>query len=153
METQSKSAPWATRIPPIYQRTTKSSRREVVSSHLGFPGSSVGKKSACSTRDLGSIPILGRSPREGNGNPFQYSYLKNPTDRGAWWATVCGGARVGHDWAPKPPQAVTQSCPTLRPHLLTQEMNLGLLHCRQILYHLSHQGRFPNRMIMRIMRG
>ena len=33
---------------------------------------------------------LGRSPGEGNGNPFQYSYLENPMDRGAWWATVHG---------------------------------------------------------------
>ena len=36
----------------------------------------------------GSIPGSGRSPGEGNGNPLQYSCLENPTDRGAWWATV-----------------------------------------------------------------
>ena len=36
----------------------------------------------------GSIPELGRSPREGNGNPLQYSYLENPMDRGGWRATV-----------------------------------------------------------------
>ena len=40
--------------------------------------------------DPGSIPGSGRSPREGNGNPLQYSCLENPTDRGAWWATVLG---------------------------------------------------------------
>ena len=39
-------------------------------------------------RDKGSIPELGRSPGEGNGNLLQYSCLDNPTDRGAWWATV-----------------------------------------------------------------
>ena len=39
-------------------------------------------------RDLGLIPGLGRSPGEGNGNPFQYSCLENPMDRGAWQATV-----------------------------------------------------------------
>ena len=39
-------------------------------------------------RDTGSILRLGRSPGEGNGYPLQYSYLENPTDRGAWWATV-----------------------------------------------------------------
>ena len=39
-------------------------------------------------RDSGLIPGLERSPREGNGNPFQYSYLENPMDRGAWQATV-----------------------------------------------------------------
>ena len=40
--------------------------------------------------DLGSILGLGRSPGEGNGNPLQYSCLGNPTDRGAWQATVHG---------------------------------------------------------------
>ena len=39
-------------------------------------------------RDVGLIPGSRISPGEGNGNPFQYSYLKNPMDRGAWWATV-----------------------------------------------------------------
>ena len=43
----------------------------------GFPGGSAGKESACSAGDLGSIPGLGRSPGEGHGNPFQYSYLEN----------------------------------------------------------------------------
>ena len=42
------------------------------------------KKSACNAGDLGSIPGLGRSPGEGNGNPLQYSSLENPMDRGAW---------------------------------------------------------------------
>ena len=46
------------------------------------------KQSACNSGDQGSIPVLGRSPGEGNGNPFQYSCLENPMDRGAWWATV-----------------------------------------------------------------
>ena len=69
---------------------------------LGFPHSSVGKESACNAGDLGSIPGLGRSPGEGNGNPLQYSCLENPMDRGAWWATVHRVARVWHDWATKP---------------------------------------------------
>ena len=47
--------------------------------------------------DVGSIPGLRRSPGEGNGNPLQYTRLENPMDRGAWWATVHGVARVGHD--------------------------------------------------------
>ena len=42
-------------------------------------------------RDADLIPGSGRSPREGNDNPLQYSYLKNPLDRGAWYATVHGG--------------------------------------------------------------
>ena len=41
-------------------------------SSMGFPGRSVGKESACSAGDPGSIPGSGRSPREGNGKPFQY---------------------------------------------------------------------------------
>ena len=69
----------------------------------GLPGSSVGKESACSAGNLGSIPRLGRSPGEGNGRLFPYSCLENPMDRGAWWATVSGFARVGHDLATKPP--------------------------------------------------
>ena len=55
---------------------------------MGFPCRSVGKESACNVEDPGSIPGLGRSPGEGNGNPLQYSCLENPTDRGAWQATV-----------------------------------------------------------------
>ena len=45
--------------------------------------------SAGDTRDTSSIPELGRFPGRGHGNPFQYSYLENPMDRGAWWATGC----------------------------------------------------------------
>ena len=46
--------------------------------------------------DVGSILGSGRSPGEGNGNPFQYVCLRNPMDRGAWWATVQG---VTKSWA------------------------------------------------------
>ena len=52
-----------------------------------FPGGLDGKASAYNVGDPGSIPGLGRSPGEGNGNPLQYSCLENPMDRGAWWAT------------------------------------------------------------------
>ena len=47
------------------------------------------------TGDTGLIPGLGRSPEGGNGNPFQYSCLDNPMDRGAWWDTVHGVAKSG----------------------------------------------------------
>ena len=47
------------------------------------------------TRDAGSIPALGRSPGEGNGNPFQYSYLENSMDRGDWKTTVHEAAKSG----------------------------------------------------------
>ena len=62
---------------------------------IGFPGGSEVKASACNAGDLGSIPGLGRSPGEGNGNPLQYSCLKNPMDGGAWWGTV---HRVAKSW-------------------------------------------------------
>ena len=57
---------------------------------MGFPGGSLGKNLP---GDVGSIPGLGRSPGEGNGNPLQYSCLENPMDRGAWKATVLGFAK------------------------------------------------------------
>ena len=50
---------------------------------MGFPESSDGRKSACSARDLGLIPGLGRFPGEGNNNSLQYSGLEKSTDRGA----------------------------------------------------------------------
>ena len=55
--------------------------------------------SAHNVGDLGSIPGLGRSPGEGNGNPLQYSCLENPMDGGAWWATVHGVAKSRTRWA------------------------------------------------------
>ena len=53
----------------------------IITNRLSVPGSSVGKESACSARDSGSIPGLGISPGEGNGNPLHYSCLENPMDR------------------------------------------------------------------------
>ena len=53
-----------------------------------FPGDASGKESAANAGDLGveaSIPGSGRSPGVENDNPSQYSCLKNPMDRGAWW--------------------------------------------------------------------
>ena len=52
-----------------------------------FAGSSDGKKSACKAGDPGLIPGLGRSSKEENGNPLQYSCLENSTDRWAWQTT------------------------------------------------------------------
>ena len=51
---------------------------------LDFPGGSDGKASTYNVGELGSIPGLGRSSGEGNGNPLQYSCLENPMDGGAW---------------------------------------------------------------------
>ena len=64
--------------------------------------------------DLGSLPGLGRSPGEGNGNPLQYSCLENPKDRGAWWATVHGVARVGHDLGTKEQSSCMELSLTLK---------------------------------------
>ena len=50
---------------------------------MGLPGGSDGKAFACNSGDLGSIPGLGRSPGEGNGNPLQYPCLENSIDREA----------------------------------------------------------------------
>ena len=58
-----------------------------------IPGGSDGKESACNAGDLDSIPGLGRSPGEGNGNPLQYPCLENLMDRGVWWAVVHGVAK------------------------------------------------------------
>ena len=63
----------------------------------GFPGDSDSKESAHNVGDQGSSPGWGRSPREGNVNPLQYSCLENPVDREAWQATVHGVARIGHN--------------------------------------------------------
>ena len=49
-----------------------------------YENSSDGKASVYNAGDQGSIPGLGRSPGEGNGNPLQHYYLENPMDRGAW---------------------------------------------------------------------
>ena len=62
----------------------------VLSDFSGSPGGSDGKESACSVGNLDTIPGLGRSPGEGNGNPLQYSCLEDPMDGGAWQATVHG---------------------------------------------------------------
>ena len=53
-----------------------------------LPGGSDGKEFACNAGEQGSIPGLGRSPREGKGYSLQYSCLGNPVDRQAWRATV-----------------------------------------------------------------
>ena len=58
---------------------------------ISFPGDVSGKEppvSAGNIRDTGSIPGLGRSPGEGDGNTLQYSCLEDPMDRGAWQATI-----------------------------------------------------------------
>ena len=62
---------------------------------LSFPGSSVVKNLPANAGDTCSIPGLGRSPGEGNGNVLQYSCLESPKDRGGWWVIVHG---VSKNW-------------------------------------------------------
>ena len=64
---------------------------------IGLPQWLSDKESTCNAGDVdeGSIPGSGRSPGRGHGNPFQYSCLENPVDRGAWPATV---HRVTKSW-------------------------------------------------------
>ena len=84
-------------------RSTSSSNRLILSSSggghsstagwavmtaVGFPGGSAVENPSATAGDLASIPGLGRSPGEGNGNLLQYSCLENPMDRGAWQAIV-----------------------------------------------------------------
>ena len=57
---------------------------------MGFPGGSDGKESALNAQDLDLISRSGKSPGEGNGNPFLYASLENSMDRGVWWAIVHG---------------------------------------------------------------
>ena len=65
---------------------------------LGFSSSLDDKESSCNAGHPGSIPGLGRSPGEGNGDPFHCSCLENSMDRGAWRLQSVGLQRVGHSW-------------------------------------------------------
>ena len=82
-------------MKPKFEKKNNNSLRKLTVTRIkeGFPGGSEGKESACNTGDLGSIPGSGRSPGEGKENPFQYSCLENPMDRGAWRAIVHGFAK------------------------------------------------------------
>ena len=82
--------------------------KEVLCPIRGFPGGSGDKESVCNAGDLALVPGLGRSPGKGNGNPLQYSCLGNSMDRGGWWITVHGIAKV---W--------TNTCPIRRLALMT----------------------------------
>ena len=71
---------------PLHREGERWSQYVILSqpkSQGGFSGGSDGKESARNAENLGSIPGSGRSPGEGNGNPFQHSCLENPMDGGA----------------------------------------------------------------------
>ena len=69
----------------------------ILNENCGLPGSSDGKDSACNAGDQSSIPGLGRSPGEGNGNPLQYSCLENPWTEKPSGLHLMGSQRVGHN--------------------------------------------------------
>ena len=108
---------------------------------LGFPDGSVGKESICNagdTRDLDSIPGSGRSPGEGNGNPLQYSCLKNPMD-GDWWATV---QRVTRSWTQL--SIHTRPCKySISPWFHQPTLELHSESCLQQLSPWRANGEFP----------
>ena len=66
-------------------------------SHVGLPWEPDGEESTCNAGDMSSIPGLGRSPREGNGNPLQYSCLRTPLTEEPGRLQSTGPQRVGHD--------------------------------------------------------
>ena len=90
--------------------------------------------------DVGSIPGSGRSPGKGNGNPFQYSCLRNPMVKEAWWASM-GSQRVRHYWTTNnflwllsllPPCPI--SFAPLFPITITPSLRLPHIHgCRHCL--------------------
>ena len=65
----------------------------------GFHGDLDSKEFICNAGNLGSVPGLGRSPREGNGYSLQYSCLENAMHRRAWMVAVVGSQRGGHNLA------------------------------------------------------
>ena len=66
------------------KKKKKKKKEQEYGAKRDFPSGSDSKASAYHGRDLDSIPESGRSPGEGNGNPFQYSCLENPMDCGTW---------------------------------------------------------------------
>ena len=98
---------------------------------MGFLGGASGKNLPASSgdiRDMGSIPGRGRSPREGNGNPLQYSGLKNPMDRGAWRAIV---------------HRVTKESDTIQKVLSTGKIKSCIINLRSFLVYIYTKITFP----------
>ena len=81
----------------------------------GFPDSAVGKNPPATAGDTGSIPRSGRSPREGNSNPLQYSCLGNPMDKEPGRLQSMGSQRVRHDLVTKQQQISCTMSRTIAP--------------------------------------
>ena len=97
---------------------------------MGFPGSSAVKNLPANAGDTGSIPGLGRSSGEWNGNPLQSSCLGNPMDRGTWQATVHGVSKSWtrlSTWTPTKDFLHSLGCPS------TPRDYLQFYTCRSVL--------------------
>ena len=111
--------------------------------HTGFPSGSVSKESTCNAGNLSSIPRSGRSPGEGNGYPFQKNRNYNTI-----FSSVQSLSCVQLFATPWTIQSIeiirpenwVGSISLLQEIFPTQGSNSGFLHCRQILYQLSHKG-------------
>ena len=102
--------PWLEKVHSVMERINTKQTIKVfkatVMLELGFPCSSNGKESACEAGDQGSIPGLGSSTGEGNGNPLQHSCLEISMDKKPGGLQSVGWQRVRHDWVTN---TVTQS--------------------------------------------
>ena len=116
------------------------------------PGASDSKVFVYNAGDPGSIPGLGRSPAEGNGNPLQYYFLENPMDRGAWQATVHGVAKSRtrmSNFTFKSPERINFK-KVERDYLAYQILLHTIRYCkiRKVRYrissHLAHSKTFKN---------
>ena len=99
----------------------------------GFPGGSDSKESARNVGDLGSISELGRYPREGHVNLLEYSCLENPHGQ----RSLAGYS----PWNSPGQNTGVGSLSLLQGIFPTQKLNPGLLHCRQMIYEPSYEGR------------
>ena len=124
--------------------------------HVGLLWWLSGKEHTCNAGDLGVIPGPGRFPREGNGNPFQYSCWESlwSEEPGRLQSVLCCAQLISCFWHFSTPwtAAARLLCPwdspgkntgvgchaLLQGIFLTQSSNPGILHCRWILYHLYH---------------
>ena len=128
---------------------------------LGFPDSSVGKESTCKAGDPCSIPGLGRSPGEGIGYPFQYSWASLVSQLAGKVSTCNAGdlgliPRLGISPGGEHGNPLSKesgsytgvgSHSLLQGNFPTQESNWGLLHCRRILYQLRYSS---NRLVIQL---
>ena len=129
---------FAKREPQMYTLTPGSAKlsgpKEKGMSNAGsmcFPGGAVIKNPPANAGDateVGSIPGSGRSPGGGHGNPFQYSYLENPMDRGTLRATIQGWQRVRHGWSDSMQAQTIITQQAVKSGMGTEEQNIGSWH-------------------------